>query len=1352
MDWNSPNADEAYENFKDVCTLIFEGPLDDVSEERQVRYLKLWSGEEGRALIKTWALSVADAKKLENYWAKFKDYVKPKSNFRVARFKLRSYRQSDSEPVDSFVKRLRTIIAECKYPKEHEKEHLIDSLIFGIQSEKVQGTLLQKDDKLTIDDALTLARTEEATTQQLSVIRGKSAKTEVSAVAKTQKRTQYNKGWSQKKTRDEAPAHPRRCGYCSYDMHSSGETCPAKGATCIKCGKKGHWKRACRSKGTTSKSVAPSDTEKRSSKINELQSRINELQHGAPLPRDDDDHSLLFSPLPSDDDEVYYHFQPVFFDSVEETAQAMIDLPISSDECTRVIKCKIDTGAEGNLIPLHVLKTIVPCQPDGEPQGLQPSQTRLIAYGNNAIEQMGVCQLELMHHSKKHDTTFFVTRSTGPVLLGLPTCLKLGLVTLHHEITTDKRTAKRPAKPQGDLNIRQKILREYSDVFKGIGCFDGECHITIDKNVPPVIHPPRRIPVALRGALKEELGSLVAQGILSPVTHPTDWVNSCVCVTKPNGKLRLCLDPKDLNKAVKRPHYVTPTLEDVISRLSGAKWFSILDARSGYWNIKLDDASADLTTFNTTFGRFRFNRLPMGICCAQDEFQRMIDNTFGDIPNTLGIADDLIIFGYEEDGSDHDQALKAVLDRARKRGPKFNEDKMILRCQEIPFFGHLVGCNGIRPDPAKISAIQSMGPPADLKELQTFLGMVNYLHRYSPQLANITAPLRDLCKSKSEFIWGPEHDLAMQKVKDEITSAGHLPFYDPHKQLILQVDASGRGLGASLIQDKGPIAFASKALSDAETRYSNIERELLAIVWGLEKFHYYVYGRDVNVHTDHKPLESISQKNLASAPPRLARMLLRAQRYSFTVSYIPGKDIPLADALSRISPHDKGEVKGLNLSVHSIQPYVNATPTRLAQVREETEKDPQLALLKETIMAGWPETHSDCPGPLLSYWNFRDELGVEDGVIVKGSRLVIPQSLKTEVLKQIHCGHLGIEKCRLRARSAVYWAGIYQDIEQLVSSCSICQEHQASQTKEPLLPNEVPPYAWHTIATDLFTWEQKTYLLVADAYSRYPLVRRMHSLSSASVINLMRSMFDEHGIPQIVKSDNGPQYSSEEFKRFALQYGFRHITSSPHYPKSNGFIERMVQTVKRLFRKARKSNSDPHLAMLAYRATPFDHNTPSPAELLTGRKFHTTLLQKGQVTSPDTRDKFLKNKEKMKAYHDKCTRTLPPLIPKQLVRVQDPDTKKWIPGQIENTTSEPRSYVVKTPKGTYRRNRRHLRTTREQLTGIKNSSQVYPDTSHEGVPPSACEHDTGQAEPPASPEPALRRSSRNVKPPDRLDL
>jgi hypothetical protein len=271
--------------------------------------------------------------------------------------------------------------------------------------------------------------------------------------------------------------------------------------------------------------------------------------------------------------------------------------------------------------------------------------------------------------------------------------------------------------------------------------------------------------MALQEPLRVELDQLVQQGIIAKVDRPTDWVNSIVCATKANGTIRLCLDPKDLNKAIKRPHHYTPTLDDILPKLTGARYLSIVDARSGYWNIKLDEDSSYVTTFNTPFGRFRFLRLPFGVVCAQDIFQKKVDETFGDLPGVTGIADDIVIVGYKEDGSDHDANLCAVLERARSTGLRFNPNKLIVKRRQIPFFGHLIGANGLEPDPAKVEAIHNMTPPNNLKELQTFLGLANYLNRFTPHLSSISAPLRDLCKQEAVFLWGPEHQKAFESLK-----------------------------------------------------------------------------------------------------------------------------------------------------------------------------------------------------------------------------------------------------------------------------------------------------------------------------------------------------------------------------------------------------------------------------------------------------------------------------------------------------------------------------------------------------------------------------------------------------------
>ena len=347
-----------------------------------------------------------------------------------------------------------------------------------------------------------------------------------------------------------------------------------------------------------------------------------------------------------------------------------------------------------------------------------------------------------------------------------------------------------------------------------------------------------------------------------------------------------------------------------------AKYFSIVDARSGYWNIQLDHESSLYTTFNSPHGRYRFLRLPFGFIGAQDIFQKKVDKAFGDLPGVTGIANDIVIYGRDQ--SDHDANLRAVMERACETGLRFNPDKCKMRCTEIPFFGNIISDSGLRPDPQKTEAILNLDPSASLADLQTFLGMVQFLSRFVPNLASLSANLWDLTKKSSKFQWGPEHQSAVDKVKEAVTSTSSLQYFDSTKPVTIQVDASTRGLGATLFQDKGPIEYRSKLLTETETRYSNIEREMLAIVHGLEKFHYYAYGRHVTVETDHKPLEAIFKKHLSSSPPRIARMMLRIQKYDVEIKYVPGKNVPLADTLSRINPLPGDTIEGLDVSVHEL--------------------------------------------------------------------------------------------------------------------------------------------------------------------------------------------------------------------------------------------------------------------------------------------------------------------------------------------------------------------------------------------------------------------------------------------------
>ncbi len=453
-------------------------------------------------------------------------------------------------------------------------------------------------------------------------------------------------------------------------------------------------------------------------------------------------------------------------------------------------------------------------------------------------------------------------------------------------------------------------------------------------------------------------------------------------------------------------------------------------------------------------------------------------------------------------------------------------------------------------------------------------------------MSTITKPNRELLKDDVEFQWGEAQEKAFQEVKDILTNAPVLAYYDVKKPVTVTCDASKYGLGAALLQEDKPVAFASRALTDAETRYAQIKKELLAVVFAFEKFNQYTYARCVEVETDHKPLVSIVKKSLTSAPPRLQRMLLRYQRYEFKMKYKPGKEMIIADTLSRAYLTDEDSSQNSQMDdelegyVHTVVNRIPASAEGLEQIRKETASDETMKTLAATIRRGWPESRKQVPNDIQDFWNYRDELSEVEGILLKQDRIIIPPNLRVKMLEKIHQSHFGMEKCKRRARDIMFWPRMNEQIETVVSKCDTCQALQMSNPKEPMVQAPIPSRPWEIVATDLFQWEQNNYMVVVDYYSRYIEIARLENTTSKTVVNHTKSIFARHGIPEVVISVNGPQYTAMEYKQFAQEWKFEHQTSSPYYPKSNGLAEKAVQIVKRLLSKSKQDGKDPYLSLL----------------------------------------------------------------------------------------------------------------------------------------------------------------------------
>jgi len=550
-----------------------------------------------------------------------------------------------------------------------------------------------------------------------------------------------------------------------------------------------------------------------------------------------------------------------------------------------VIKAQLDTGAKCNVMPLSVYRSLNVNVP------ILKKPTKLTSYTGHNIPLEGIVTLQCELNNNIYPLDFYITNIKASTILGAKACKQLHLLQRINNITNDQPTT---------TTELPNILDEYPDVFKGLGCLPGKHTIKIDPSVTPVVHPPRKVPIALKEKVKDELDRMEREGVVIRQTDPTPWVNSMVTVVKP-GKVRICIDPCDLNKAIQREHYPMKTIEEIVSEMPNAKVFTVLDATSGFWQVELDDESSKLCTFNTPFGRYRFTRLPFGIKSAPEVFQRYMTEMLEGIPGahpingTDAIVDDILVWGSTLE--EHDERLRQVLERARQHNLKLNKKKCQLRKDEVAYVGHVITKDGLKPDPEKVRAVVEMKPPQNLKELRTFLGFVQYLGKFLPNLATESAPLRQLLEKDVEWHWDDVKQQCFDKLKEMVTTTPVLSYYDPNKPVLLSVDASTSGLGAVLIQEGKPVAYASRALTPAQQKYAQIEKELLAIVYGCNKFHQYVYGHTVHVETDHKPLQSIMQKNLNQAPLRLQRMLLSLQKYDLKVKYKPGLTMHLADTI-----------------------------------------------------------------------------------------------------------------------------------------------------------------------------------------------------------------------------------------------------------------------------------------------------------------------------------------------------------------------------------------------------------------------------------------------------------------------
>lgn len=637
---------------------------------------------------------------------------------------------------------------------------------------------------------------------------------------------------------------------------------------------------------------------------------------------------------------------------------------------------------------------------------------------------------------------------------------------------------------------------------------------------------------------------------------------------KNSSEIRICVDfKKTLNKVIDGDHCVLPHPDDIFAKIGDSSCFTVLDLKGAYQQLELSESSKELCTINTHLGLFRFNRLTFGISSAPGIFQSVMETILAGLPKTECYLDDVLVHGSTLE--DCHQGVLNVLSRLQEYNVKVNNEKCLFYQESVEFLGHRLDREGVHPTKEKLACIEKIPSPQNVTQLRSYLGLLNYYSKFIPMLSAKLKPLYKLC-GHAEFIWNDTLEEVFQNSKKLLTSNDVLTHYNPNLPLIISCDSSGYGVGAVLShivngQEK-PIMFASSTLSPTEMKYSNLERESLAIIFALKKFHKFVFGRKFTLLSDHQPLQFIFGKNKGipvTASARIIRWGVILSAYDYELQYKKGKLLANADGLSRLPIKSSTEIPQ---SLYSFN-LTNESSVDFNEVITATKKDQILVKVIDYTLSGWPESFTDIR--LKPFFQKRHDFSVENGCLLRGSKVVIPNSMHNSILQLFHEQHLGIVRTKMLMRSYCWWPSLNEDIEKFIGSCQTCQETQNFSNSSVLLPWPGAPNNFYRCHIDFFHKLGHTFLILIDSKSKYIDVKLMDNGSNArETILKLKEIFAIFGVPVELVSDNGPPFNSSEFNSFCVANGITPIKSPPYHPQSNGSAERAVQTVKKGLERA----------------------------------------------------------------------------------------------------------------------------------------------------------------------------------------
>lgn len=1368
-DFHFEESEESFESYQQRLEQYFAANgLDTKDGKTKAVFLTVVGKRSHSLLMDLCAPAKPSEKSYEELVGLLQKHYVPKTNFIAERCKFHGRSQKENETISEYIASLRKFAATCKFGTFLD-EALRDRFVCGVKSSELRDRLLNaahtKD--LTLQLAVEMALSFEVTRGSAQQFSQKAYKANV---------VDKNTKLKYREATEKPIASAKPCYRCSGKGHRPDE-CRFREAECHECKKKGHIAKACRSRkegggGKASKGTMYLEREHQcchaleheacqsSSAPKQQESNVyNAPQHVDPV----NAHEFR-----AEEDSIQPPFQdsrrdccvpsrcPV--DAVQniDTSQTFdrgrVDLfaidkgtgdivkpyyVYVSVNGTRV-KMEVDTGAAVSVISENLYKRRF------KSVKLSPANCVLKTYSQESLQLFGkfTAKVKCKEHTEKLE--LLVVKGNGPALMGRDWISQLKL---------DWSRVNRVAPETVD-----DVCARHASVFKPeLGKLKGiEAKLHIAPGAVPKFCKPRNVPYALREAVERELAKLEAEGVISS-TNYSEWAAPIVCVPKKDDSVRICGDYKvTINPWLNVEQYPLPKTQDLFAKLAGGLQFTKLDLSQAYQQVQLEENSRRYLTINTQKGLYLYNRLPYGVASAPAIFQKIMDQVLQGMEGVICYLDDILITG--RDTESHLANLEEVLKRLETYNLRLKREKCEFMQNSVSYLGHVIDAMGIHTMKEKTDAIQRAPVPKNVTELRSFLALLNYYGKFIPNLSTLIQPMTALLHKDATWEWSDNCQSAFDSAKKFLKSDKVLVHFDAELPIILACDASPYGVGAVISHkmkdgNERPIAFASRMLTKTEQNYSQIEKEALGLVFGVMKFHEYLYGRKFLLLTDHKPLLKIlgpktGVPTLAAA--RLQRWALILAAYTYEIQYKRSEQHSNADALSRLPV--KPDVDVVSNPIYRVS-YLDDLPLTAREIAKETDRDPVLRVVKQLVLTGWPRHVQE--ESLKPYFQRKFELTIEDDCLLWGYRVIVPDKLKDRLLSELHEHHWGIVKMKSLARSLFWWPTLDESIEREVNQCTICQQQRSMPATAPVHTWKWSSSPWERVHLDFAEDHKQMFLVVMDAYARWPEIIPMNTTTSAKTIEAMRNLFAAYGLPKEVVTDNGPQFVSQEFESFLTKNGVKHIKSPAYHPASNGLAERLVQNLKKSLAKNRAVGGMTleHCVanfLIGYRNTPHTKTGKTPAELFLRRQVRTRLSLIKPEFSQRIQTESEPNLPRVRSF----------TVGQQVLVKNYRGGEKWLNGVIREVLG-PVTYSVEVKGNCVKR---HV----NQMLGVKEnpnqSTQMdFCDETCLDIDDFSADNDVSEQtepqivgeQPVEPPPPVVRRNTRpvrNRRPPERLNL